>query len=97
MSSGRPVPQRWQVQVRSFVVPESHLVARTDVLRILGIRFSQSLCWSNQFSNVLKRAIRRMFIIRCLSNVLTRQESIRLYHEIVTSLFYTLLLCTAAF
>ena len=71
----------------SFVLSDGQLVSDTDVLRILGIRFSQSLSWSNQFSYMLKRASSRMYIIRCLRNVLTRVELIRVYHAIITSLF----------
>lgn len=59
---------------------------RVSRLRVLGFIFSDSLSWNFQISDVIKRVSQRLFIIRCLKDVLSRKELIIVYHAIITSL-----------
>ena len=56
-------------------------------MRILGLIFTNSMSWSSQFSDILTRASRRLYVIRCLKGTITKREIICVYHAIVTSLF----------
>ncbi len=59
---------------------------RVSQLRILGFIFSDSLSWKLQINNVLMRATRRLYIIRCLRNILSNRELILVYHAVITPL-----------
>ena len=72
---------------RSFFPTEVLLPPEVEFLCILGVTFSNSLSWSSQFSELLKRCSRRLHLIRCLRHVLPKQELITVYHSIITSVF----------
>lgn len=58
-----------------------------NTLKILGVTLSDSLSWSNHFSDLLKRASRRLYIIRSLKPTLSKRELISVYHSVITSIF----------
>lgn len=58
-----------------------------DYVRILGITFSNSLSWHKQFSEMLKRASRRLYIVRSLKSFLSKKRLTLIYHSLITSLF----------
>ena len=61
--------------------------SRVVQLRILGFIFTDSLSWNAQISDILKRASQRLYIIRCLKNVLSTEELIIVFQSIIGSLF----------
>lgn len=70
----------------SFSLPINACLSRVQSAKILGVIFSDSLTWSAQFSDLLKRAARRLYLIRALKNVISDKELIIVYHAVVTSL-----------
>jgi len=56
-------------------------------MKILGITLSCRLKWDVHVSEVLKRASRRLYIIRCLKSILPSHDVKNIYHAIITSLF----------
>ena len=74
---------------RTRVVPELNVGCATIVnsLKILGVWFSESLSWSTHFSEIVKKASRRLYIIRCLKQSICKRDLITVYHSIITSLF----------
>jgi len=62
-------------------------ISRVDCLRILGVTLTNKLSWKPHLSNLLKRASQRLYIIRCLRNILPKEDLICVYHALVTTLF----------
>ena len=60
---------------------------RVNVMKILGVSFSDSFKWRVQISDVLRRASQRLHIIRCLKDCMTPTQLIHIYHAMITSLF----------
>ena len=58
---------------------------RVSVLRVLGVIISDTLCWKPQICDILSRVCQRLFIIRCLKDVLSTKELVTVYHAIITS------------
>ena len=58
-----------------------------DSIKILGVIFSSSLSWNANFSDLIKRASSRLYILRCVKSLLSPKELIIVYHAIITSLF----------
>ncbi|MEL7308418.1 MAG: reverse transcriptase family protein [Pseudomonadota bacterium] len=54
-------------------------------LRILGVIFNERLSWSHHCDSIIKTASRRLYVLRVLRNVSTRQELITVYYAIVRS------------
>ena len=54
-------------------------------LRILGVIFTERLNWSHHCDSIIKSASRRLYVLRVLRNVSTRQELITVYNAIVRS------------
>ena len=65
----------------------SEIVKRVGFMRILGVTLADNMSWSAHLSDIVKRASRRLFIVRCLRRILSREELIMVYHSLVTSLF----------
>ena len=57
-------------------------------LKILGIVFSDTLKWDNHVSTVLTIASKRLYIIRRLKEFIVPVEVARVYHAIITSVFF---------
>ena len=70
-----------------FPPPISADFVRVDILRILGFALTTNLSWEAQIKDVLKKASRRLYIIRCLRDSLCKNELISVYHAIITALF----------
>ena len=73
-------------------IVSNHVFPHVSSLRVLGFIFNDSLTWNLQISDVIKRASRRLYIIRCLKSILSKKELIIVYNALITSLFYMLLL-----
>ena len=74
---------------RSFLpenIVSTSIFQRVCVLRVLGMIISDTLCWKPQICDILKRVSQRLFIIRCLKDVLSTKELITVYHAIITSM-----------
>lgn len=71
----------------NFSLPADSDLSRVDSLRILGVTLTSNLSWSTHMSDIFVRASRRLYVIRCLRSIITREELILVYHAMVTSLF----------
>ena len=60
---------------------------RVESVKILGMTLSCDVKWNLHIKDVLKRASRRLYVIRCLRNVLSPRDLVRVYHAIITALF----------
>ena len=56
-----------------------------DSFKILGLIFTDRLTWDMHVSYALKTVSRRMYIIRCMKKCVSKDELIRIYHALVTS------------
>ena len=56
-------------------------------LKILGITMADQFKCDTQASSLLKTASQRLYVIRCLKDSLSREELVRVYHAIITSVF----------
>ena len=56
-------------------------------IKTLGITLSSNLSWSEHVSTLLTRASQRLYIIRRLKEILSKEEIITVYHALITSLF----------
>lgn len=76
--------------IQRSVLPDNRInnsvFTRVNYLRILGFIFSDVLSWHLQISDIVTRASRRLYIIRCLKPILSNMELIIVYHSIITSL-----------
>ena len=68
-------------------IVSNHVFPHVSSLRVLGFIFNDSLTWNLQISDVIKRASRRLYIIRCLKSILSKKELIIVYNALITSLF----------
>ena len=79
-----------EMLIQRSVLPQNQVTTSVfstrDKLCILGFMFSKSLSWDIQICDILKRAARRLYIIRCLKPIISQSELIIVYHSIVTSL-----------
>ena len=75
------------LQRSSFLHVPSTELPIVSSMKILGLIFTNTMSWSLQFSEILTRASRRLYVIRCLKGTITKRELICVYHAIVTSLF----------
>ena len=60
-------------------------VTFVNELRILGVIFNEKLSWSNHCDFVIRNASRRLYVMRVLRSVVSRNELISLYNAIVRS------------
>ena len=49
--------------------------------------FTNRFKWHRQVSGVIKTASKRLYIIRCLKEVVTTRELVNIYHSLITSIF----------
>ena len=67
-------------------IPKNGFV-EVDSLKILGCIFTSKYKWDESVSTNLKKASRRLHIIRCLKNFLSVNELVTIYHALITSVF----------
>ena len=60
-------------------------VVSVKKLKILGVTFNDKLQWSLHCDSVVKNASRRLYVLRVLRNVISRDELISVYYAIVRS------------
>ena len=60
-------------------------VAIVKELRILGVIFNEKLNWSNHCDLVIRNASRRLYVLRVLRNISSRNELISVYNATVRS------------
>ena len=61
---------------------------RVDSLKILGITFSNTLKWDCHVSAMLSTASQRLYIIRRLKDCMNSVELARVYHAMISSVFF---------
>ena len=71
----------------TYPVQFSSNFVSVDFIRILGVTFTSRLTWKLHISEILKKASRRLYIIRCLRETLGKHELIVVFHAIITALF----------
>ena len=54
-------------------------------VKVLGFHFTRRFTWEEHISNLLKIVSRRLFIIRCMKSCITREELVKIYHALITS------------
>ena len=75
------IPKKSTVPTPRFVNPEETLA-----LKILGLTYTADLKWDTQVESVCKKASQRIFILKKLKYLVTRNDLIKLYNTMILSL-----------
>ena len=60
---------------------------KVDSIKILGVTITQRFKWDEHVSNVIKTASQRLYVIRCLKEIVSNTELVSIYHSLITSIF----------
>ena len=66
---------------------ESYGFSEVTSMKILGVIFTDRFKWDAQISEILRKASKRLYLIRRLKEYLDNKELARVYHAVITSLF----------
>ena len=64
----------------------NHNFPHEKVLKILGVTYQENLSWTTHIDNICKKANQRIYILRKMKNMVTKEQLVEIYNGIILSI-----------